>query len=246
MLKENLQITLPTTGFPFDLIQVEGGRFMMGGQDEEASDDEKPVHEVSLADFYLGKYPVTQGLWKAVMGEENNPSNFKGDNRPVERVSWNDVQDFLKKLNELTGQSFRLPSEAEWDYAARGGKQSQGHKYAGSPILKEVGWFSGNSYGETKPVGMKAPNELGLYDMSGNVWEWCEDWYSREYYDECKKQGTVNNPLGPERGGHRVIRGGSWYFDPQYCRVAARYFGDPTNRSDDVGFRLALSPQSDG
>ena len=151
----------------------------MGSEDEEAYDDEKPVHEVVLSDFYIGKFPVTQALWNAVL--KDYPSFFNGDSRPVERVSWEDTQVFIKKLNELTGRAYRLPTEAEWEYAARGGRQSKGYKYAGSNKLKEVGWYWENTHFETKAVGLKYPNELGIYDMSGNVREWCQDWFSNEY-----------------------------------------------------------------
>jgi sulfatase modifying factor 1 len=234
--------TLPN-GTSFDLIQVEGGSFMMGSEEEEALSAEKPRHEVKLGDFYIGKYPVTQALWKAVMGENNNPSYWKGDNRPVERVSWEDAQRFCKKLKSLTGKSYRLLTEAEWEYAARGGQLSEGYKYAGSNKLKEVGWYDENSYWETHQVGEKYPNELGIYDMSGNVWEWCQDWYDRSYYEQVKKQGVVINPKGPKTGRSRVVRGGSWSFSPRYCRCSARNYVDPQVSYHNIGFRLGLSFQ---
>ncbi|MCB0576929.1 MAG: formylglycine-generating enzyme family protein, partial [Saprospiraceae bacterium] len=153
----------------FDMLLVDGGEYLMGGAEEEAGNDEKPVHRVKVSTFYLGKYPVTQSVWQSVM--RDNPSNFKGDNRPVEQVSWDDVQEFLKKLNSLTKQDYRLPTEAEWEFAARGGLHSEEYLYAGSDKLKQVGWYNANSNGETHEVGQKLGNELGLYDMSGNVYE---------------------------------------------------------------------------
>ncbi len=227
----------------FDLILVEGGAFQMGSKDEEAFEDEQLVHQVQVPDFYLGKYPVTQALWKAVMGGDNNPSNFQGDNRPVERVSWEDAHEFLKKLNELTNQTYRLPTESEWEYAACGGTKSQGFKYAGSNKLKDVGWYDKNSYGETKPVGLKYPNELGLYDMSGNVYEWIEDdWHGN--YDGAPTDGTAW--LAVDRGSDRVVRGGGWGDGARGCRVSCRGNTGATGRGNDLGFRLALSPSSAG
>ncbi|MDX2248820.1 MAG: formylglycine-generating enzyme family protein [Bacteroidia bacterium] len=236
-------ITLPS-GFTFDMIYIEGGKFMMGSDhpDDNIFRPATPVHEVKLSDYYLSKYPVTQGLWKAVMGEENNPSFFQGDLRPVEQVSWDETKKFIEKLNSVTGLSFRLPTEAEWEYAARGGNKSKHTVYSGSNRLEEVGWYDENSHRETKPVGQKLPNELGIYDMSGNVWEWCEDWYSREYYQECADKGVVKNPTGPDTGSTRVYRGGSWGNTPQYCRVADRLSISPEARVNYLGFRLAFAP----
>ncbi|MEZ4825769.1 MAG: formylglycine-generating enzyme family protein [Bacteroidia bacterium] len=219
-----------------EMIFVEGGEFDMGGSDAEARDNEKPVHRVWISPFYMGKYPVTQAIWKVVMG--TNPSNFKGENHPVEKVSWNDTQTFLQKLNEKTGKTYRLPTEAEWEFAARGGIYSQDYLYAGSDKLKEVGWYSGK---KTHPVGQKMPNELGLYDLSGNSWEWCEDWYSGGYYQKCADRGMVENPTGPENGSLRVYRGGGWRSNPRGCRIAYRNNFSPEYRAVDLGFRLALS-----
>jgi formylglycine-generating enzyme required for sulfatase activity len=230
----------------FDMLLVEGGNFDMGGADDEAIYREKPVHPVNLGSFYLGKYPVTQQVWQAVMG--NNPSHFNGSQRPVERVSWRDTQEFIKKLNHMTKKHYRLPSEAEWEYAARGGihRQQDGYIYAGSDKLKEVGWYGGNSDGETKAVGLKYPNELGLYDMSGNVWEWCDDWFDEKYYQVCDKKWVVQDPQGPKQGVNRVIRGGGCLRAPRFCRVAYRLHYGPAYRYYDLGFRLALSRQLTG
>ncbi|MEO1385669.1 MAG: formylglycine-generating enzyme family protein, partial [Bacteroidota bacterium] len=173
-------------------------------------------------------------LWKEIMGD--NPSHFKGDLiRPVENISWEDCHVFIQKLNQKTGSNYRLPTEAEWEFAARGGNLSKGFEYAGSNTLDEVGLYKDNSNRTTHPVGQKASNELGLYDMSGNVWEWCQDWYG-EY-----PNGTYTNPQGPESGGIRVIRGGSWGHVPRYCRVARRNVHIPSNRNLDIGFRLSRS-----
>lgn len=220
-----------------EMVFVQGGTFQMGSTSEQKDcyDDEKPVHSVTLSDFYIGKYPVTQGQWQKVMG--NNPSRFKGDERlPVESVSWDDVQVFLKKLNAQTGQEYRLPSEAEWEYAARGGQKSIGYEYAGSNTLDEVGWFAANSDSKIHPVGQKKANELGLHDMSGNVWEWCEDdWHDN--YGGAPKNGSawVDDP----RGGNRVRRGGSYFSQPRYCRASCRHRYDAACRNDFLGFRLA-------
>ena len=239
------------------MIRVEGhtkGEFFYMGGDEFAS--EKPIHKVSIQnDYYICKYQVTQALYQEIMKE--NSTRFKGANRPVEMVSWKDVtEQFLPALNEhekvqkkleeegIADWAFRLPTEAEWEYAARGGKYSQGYRYCGSDKLKQVGWYNDNSGGETKEVGLLLPNELGLYDMSGNVWEWCKDWYSREYYQECYDKGTVKNPKGPDTGVNRVMRGGSGFNGAVYCRSAYRDYWGPVNRGDFVGLRLVLSPQS--
>jgi formylglycine-generating enzyme required for sulfatase activity len=183
---------------------------------------------VTVRDFQIGKYEVTQKQWKDVMG--SNPSGFKGcDNCPVEQVSWNDVKKFIQKLNEKTGATWRLPTEAEWEYAARGGRQSNGYVYAGGNDPNKVSWNNSNAGSKTHPVGGKASNELGLYDMSGNVYEWCEDWYKP--YPGCKGSDYT--------GSSRVFRGGSWDNYPRYCRVANRLNSAPDYRSDYVGFRLA-------
>ena len=230
------QITFTVNGCTFEMIPVEGGTFTMGATEEQgndAYDDEKPAHKVTLSSYAIGKYPVTQELWKAVMG--NNPSYFKGnDNLPVEQVSWDDCQEFIKKLNNLTGKDFRLPTEAEWEYAARGGKKSKGYKYSGSNNLDNVAWYSSNCGSKTHPVGEKKPNELGIYDMSGNVWEWCNDWYGNY------QSSAVSNPTGPASGSDRVSRGGSWDCNDGDCRVSCRSYFVPGYRIYFLGLRLAL------
>ncbi len=237
-----INISLPD-GEAIDFILVEGGEFLMGDDNSDYA-DEKPAHRVKLSSFYIGKYPLTQSQWQAITGE--NPSEFKGEKRPVESVSWSDVQDFIVKLNKKTDKQFRLPTEAEWEYAARGGKYSQGYTYSGSDKLKQVGWYIENSNNETHDVGLLLANELGIYDMSGNVWEWCVDWYGDDYYEGCQKQGVVENPTGPDNGDYRVFRGGS-YFDSQLnCRAASRRWNQPGGRNLNIGFRLVLLPQSVG
>lgn len=218
------------------LVFVRGGTFTMGCTSEQGSDcleDEKPAHQVAVSDFYIGKYEVTQKQWREVMG--TNPSSFKDcDECPVEQVSWADVQEFIIKLRAKTGKQYRLPTEAEWEYAARGGSMSWGYKYSGSNMMGEVGWYLGNAGGKTHPVGQKQANELGLYDMSGNVWEWCEDWYG-EY-----SRSAQRNPRGPSGASDRVNRGGSWNDDARSCRTSIRDNYAPSLRGRNLGFRLAL------
>ena len=232
IIEESNDLTITANGVSFVMKRVAGGTFQMGSDDSEADDDEKPVHSVTVSTFYMGETEVTQALWKAVMG--NNPSNWKGDNLPVEQVSWNDCQEFIRKLNSLTGRSFRLPTEAEWEYAARGGSRSNGTKYAGSSSIGSVAWYTDNSAGKTHAVKGKSPNELGLYDMSGNVWEWCSDWFS--YYSSSPS----SNPKGSSSGSYRVLRGGCWINDARHCRLSCRNYYDPDCRIDDHGFRLCL------
>lgn len=218
------------------MVRIEGGSFDMGS---DAYDDEKPIHRVKLDAFALCRYPVTQGLWREVMGADPEELYFTGADRPVENVSWDDCQAFLKHLNGRVGlaaaQGYRLPTEAEWEYAARGGRYGQDFGYSGSADLDEVGWYNENSYGETQLVGLRAPNALGLCDMSGNVWEWCQDWYDGEYY----AQSPADNPQGPADGAFRVNRGGSWDSDPVYARVSNRNGWNPGYRNRSLGFRLA-------
>jgi formylglycine-generating enzyme required for sulfatase activity/class 3 adenylate cyclase len=221
----------PTTGMEF--VWVEGGCFQMGDIWKEGDDDEKPVHEVCVDSFGMSRYEVTQGQWQKIMGD--NPSGFRqGDNYPVERVSWVDTQDFICKLNSHSGRSFRLPTEAEWEYAARSGGKKE--KYAGGSDLDRLAWYEGNSGGSTHPVGTKEPNNLGLHDMSGNVWEWCSDWYGRNYY----QQSPRNNPQGPSVGSFRVIRDGCWNGSSWLARSAHRDKFGPVYRLDNLGFRLVL------
>ena len=253
---EQNEQTFMVNGVEFKMIKVEGGTFSMGATSEQGSDaddDEKPVHSVTLSDYYIGETEVTQELWEAVMG--SNPSWFTGNNqRPVEMVSWDDCQKFIKKLNLLTGKEFRLPTEAEWEYAARGGKYSRGYKYSGSNNADEVAWYwrnSGDKYllgewndddksiiennnSKTHLVKTKKANELGLYDMSGNVWEWCNDWYRRY------QSYSQTNPTGPSEGEHRVRRGGSYYNDDRRARVSYRNGNTPDCRYANLGLRLAL------
>ena len=254
--------TFTVNGVSFTMVGVQGGTFTMGATAEQGSDAydwEKPAHQVTLSSFSIGQTEVTQALWVAVMG--SNPSWFNGYGnsdygsyhssydygtnlqRPVEWVSWDDCQEFITKLNQLTGKQFRLPTEAEWEYAARGGNRSKGYKYAGSNSVGDVAWYwdnipsqsSGTSGYGTQTVGTKQANELGLYDMSGNVLEWCQDWYGSYSSD------AQNNPTGPSSGSYRVYRGGSWGPDARCCRVSARYYDAPEYRSnyDGLGFRLA-------
>lgn len=236
---------ITVNGVSFKMVKVPGGTFTMGGtagQGDQTYDDEFPLHEVTLSSFSIGETEVTQALWQAVMG--SNPSNFTGDlNRPVEMVNWNDCQTFIAKLNQMTGMSFRLPTEAEWEYAARGGKKSHDYMFAGSNDLDEVAWAITNipsqqpntpGYG-TQPVAQKAPNELGLYDMSGNVYEWCHDWY-----DAYPAEAQVN-PTGPgdDEGCHyHVCRGGGWNRYARSCRVTLRNNVTPESAFFNIGLRL--------
>ena len=264
-------------GLYYDMVRVRPGVFVMGSEGEGAYSDEKPEHLVRITqDYYIGVHPVTQGLWRAVMNG-HNPSRFKGNDRPVDQVSWQDIveggQDdsvplaFLTQLNqnfasEIPDYQFRLPTEAEWEYAAKGGhkiaispKQVQSflqtnqpkaaelyRAYPGSDQLKEVGWYRKNSHQETKAVGLREPNELGLHDFSGNVYEWCQDWFDSDFYAKCKEQGIVQDPLNVEEARFRVHRGGSWFGYPQFCRVSYRDNGHPADRGNGVGFRLVLAP----
>ncbi|MCB9298710.1 MAG: formylglycine-generating enzyme family protein [Lewinellaceae bacterium] len=309
--RENFTQPLPN-GAAFEMIFVEGGAFLMGSEEERAFSWEKPAHRVELKPFWIGQHPVTQSLWEAVMGAGSNPSNFKGNNRPVERVSWYDAAVFCNALNEQCGYEpcyfsdeafqkpygktasgytlpnegpvhqkshiknrtsqispahrqpnkppvhqtsqipnqkskilpgYRLPTEAEWEYAARGGPSPEGrprYAYAGGDKLDEVGWYDDNSHRETKPVGLKLPNELGLCDMSGNVWEWCEDQW-RDNYKGAPGDGSAW--VDKEQGAYRVSRGGGWNFSAGGCRCAYRSSWLPRSRSYDLGFRLVwVSP----
>jgi formylglycine-generating enzyme required for sulfatase activity len=231
------------------MVFVKGGTFTMGCTSEQGNDcnkDEKPAHEVTVSDFYIGKYPITQAQWKAVMGSSYPRElwNSDCDDCPADNVSWNDIQEFIKKLNAQTGQNYRLPTEAEWEYACRGGLQSAHYKYSGSNDIDEVAWYSKNytnskhgKRGTTHPVGTKKPNELGIYDMSGNISEFCQDKYDKNYYSNSPSV----NPKGTNTS-YIVLRGGSWADDAEKCRVANRYNTGAMNYSlTKSGFRLALS-----
>ena len=227
--------TFTVNGVSFNMVRVDGGTFTMGATSEQGSDaysDEKPTHQVTLSTYSIGETEVTQALWQAVMG--SNPSIDKGNNLPVEYVSWEDCQAFISKLNQLTGKHFRLPTEAEWEYAARGGSKSRGYKYSGSNDFGSVAWYGDNSGNNRHDVKTKQPNELGLYDMSGNVWEWCQDWY------DSYSSGSQTNPTGPESGSKRVRRGGSRRGTASLCRSSSRYYFAPGNRDNYLGLRLAL------
>jgi formylglycine-generating enzyme required for sulfatase activity len=219
-----------------ELVAVQGGTFWMGCSSEQQGscedDDERPLHSVTVSSFRIGKYEVTQAQWKIIMG--SNPSGFRGDNLPVENVSWGEAQEFISRLNAATGKSYRLPTEAEWEYAARGGNLSHDYKYSGSNNLYDVAWFNDNSGSQTHPVGMKKANELGIHDMSGNVWEWCLDWYGS--YSASAQQ----DPMGAASGSYRVNRGGSWTYSAGRCRVAYRSSDSPNNRYRGLGFRVVL------
>ena len=224
-------------GVRFTMKYVEGGSFIMGAADSDtdAYDTEKPSHKVILDSYYMGETQVTQALWKTVMGD--NPSHFKGDNLPVETVSWNDCQEFIKKLNTITGRVFSLPTEAQWEYAARGGRKSRGFLYSGSNNIDEVAWYDDNCNKQTHPVALKKANELCLYDMTGNVLEWCKDWFDSDYYSNSPQ----DNPQGPGSGSLRIFRGGSWFVNACYCRVSCRG-SFPDNRYPIIGLRLVLNP----
>jgi len=222
--------------FDIEMVWVEGGTYIRGCTDEQGREcypTEKPAHKVTLNGFFIDKHEVSQALWYALMG--NNPSHNKGcDNCPVERVSWNDVHIFIQKLNTKTGKKYRLPTEAEWEYAARGGNKSQGYKYSGSNSPDAVAWYSGNAGSKTHPTGLKQANELGLYDMTGNIWEWCADSYAT--YTGMSQI----NPTGPGTGVYRVYRGGAWGSNGRGARISNRSYSRPKERFSDTGFRLAL------
>ncbi len=259
--KANNSITLKP-GFEkipqFNLVCVEGGEFKMG--ENGYYNFEKPTHKVKVGSFFMAEFCVTQELYRGVTGQSS--SRFEGVDHPVEKVSWYDAVAFCNLLNEqlklpkpYSGKddgtkcnfncvAFRLPTEAEWEYAARGGKAaSKQYQYTGSDYPDDVAWYDKNNNYETKPVGLKFPNSLGLYDMSGNVWEWCWDWYDESYYEKCNSKGVVANPKGSDSGSSRVVRGGSWNDDSGYCRVASRFIHAPGNKWHIIGLRLVLAFQ---
>jgi len=265
---DNIQFKVTATytdRFPFEpeMVFVEGGTFRMGSNDDDADDDEQPIHPVTLSDFSSGKYEVTNAQFCAFLNEKGNREEggaewinldgsfrnekcriFKNGNRfevergyadhPVIYVSWYGARAFCNWLKEKTGKNYQLPTEAQWEFAARGGNQSRGYKYAGGDNLGTVGWYGDNSGGGTHQVGQKRANELGIYDMSGNVWEWCQDWYG-DYSSSAQR-----NPTGPSSGSNRVGRGGSWDYGARDCRVAFRGRSDPENRFSFLGFRVFL------
>lgn len=233
-------LTLKVGDAEFTVSRVDPGTYTIGpvAGDKDVTDEEKPAHKVDLTKtYYIGQTEVTQELYKAVMGK--NPSKFTdGKNLPVEQVSYNDAMEFCKRLSEQTGKTFTLPTEAQWEYAARGGQKAPAEPqlYAGSNNINEVTWFEDNSGGKTHPVASKAPNALGIYDMSGNVFEWCLDWYG------SYKGDAVANPQGPSNGKDRVLRGGSWRGDPKNCRVSFRYKYGPDHNRYNLGFRVVMLP----
>jgi formylglycine-generating enzyme required for sulfatase activity len=253
----NIPIKFNGIDYNNDLIFVQGGEFTLG----DGSYDDNPPTPVKVSDFYISKYLVTQDLYEAVMGKDKNPSRFKGARRLVERVSWLDAVQFCNKLSELMGRAqvydiqdvekgiaipdltkngICLPPEAAWEYATRGGKSKSPYTYSGSDYLEEVGWYDENSHQEAKPVGLKLPNALGLYDMSGNVWEWCEDDCDSSFYETLKN--NHENPINIEhreaKNSFRVLRGGSWDYFANDCRVSSRYYNRLDFRNNNLGFRL--------
>lgn len=233
--KQNVE-QFTVNGVPFNMIRVEGGTFLMGAtreQGDDAQDEEKPAHEVTLSSYYIGETEVTMALWNAIMEPVN--SRYNDAEHPVHKISWIDCQKFIRKLNAMTGKRFRLPTEAEWEFAARGGNKSKGYKYSGGNNSKSVGWTKENNkeYG-IKHVKQKKANELGLYDMSGNVWEWCQDWKG------SYGSSSQTNPTGPATGSYRVYRGGCWNYSAGICRVALRSSFAPGIRDSHLGLRLAL------
>lgn len=257
LAQEREGITIIVNGVSFVMKFVESDRFIMGAQsfghqwanfDSEAAGDETPPHFVTLSSFYIGETEVTQGLWEAVMGttveqqrDKANPEwplRGVGADYPMYYVSWYDCQEFVLRLNELTGRTFRLPTEAEWEFAARGGKEAKGDRYAGNRHMGLAGWYYMNSASSSHPVKGKAVNELGLYDMSGNVWEWCSDWYG--IYERLPQ----TDPQGPVSGEERVLRGGGWAYYASRCRVSFRYKFNPEHCNSSYGFRLVMVPEN--
>lgn len=243
-------------GVEFNMIYVEGGIFNMGTtieQDKDARQDESPIHEVTLSNYYIGETAVTQELWEIVMGTTivkhaaaigygKNELGCIGANYPMSYLTWYNCQEFIEKLNKITGENFRLPTEAEWEFAAKGGNKSKGYKYSGGNELKEVAWYERNSftgkyYESFYPIKHKKPNELGIYDMSGSVWEWCQDWYDENYYSYSSNV----NPTGPLDGVDKVCRGGDWCNEYRLLRLTCRSGRDPEYPMEGNGFRLVLN-----
>ena len=233
-------VVINVKGAVFTMILVEGGTFEMGATEEQGHDDpdenEYPVHVVNLSPYYICQTEVTQDLWTIVMG--TNPSLILGDmTLPADCIKWDMCQDFIHALNEYLDNKFeiRMPTEAEWEFAARGGNKSLGYKYSGSDDVDEVAWYESNSDKKTHPVGTKKPNELGIYDMSGNIWEWCSDWIGAYQPEE------QTNPVGPAEGSHHVMRGGSWTYDHTFCRVSRRNYISNVIAASNCGLRLAMT-----
>lgn len=236
-------------GINMKMIWVEGGEFMMGCTSDQSDcyDDEKNVRRVKVDGFYIGQFEVTQSQWEKVIGtsiyQQRNKANSSyslygtGADYPMYYVSWEEAMEFCRLLSNKTGKTYTLPTEAQWEYAARGGNKPDGTKYAGSNMIDVVAWYGGNSGSSTHPVGTKRANSLDIYDMSGNVWEWCKDWYDTSYYSS-----DTDNPAGPSSGSSRVNRGGSWNYYASNCRVAIRDGDSPGNRSDLLGFRVVCIP----
>ena len=236
-LNNNTSITTHYSIEP-EIVLVAGGSFEMGSNGDE--ENNKLEHGVTLNSYYIGKYEVTQKQWRDLMGSDPAKLSFSGcDDCPVERVNWEEVQNYLKKLNLKTGKNYRLPTEAEWEFAARGGNALKNYKYSGSDDISDVAWYTDNSNGKTHPVGKRQANELGIYDMTGNVWEWCNDWYDENYYERSPAQ----NPPGAASGTYRVSRGGGWGATLAHCRVDFRYKFKPSLHNNRIGFRVALSSQ---
>lgn len=236
MMKHTL--VYDVNGVKFEMVEVEGGTFMMGATEEQGEDVtrfELPVHQVTVSSYKIGQTLVTQALWEAVLGQEANESYVKGDELPIVMVTWDDCQTFIKKLNKMTGATFRMPTEAEWEFAARGGNKSKGYRYAGSNNVDEVAWHANNSDIMLHPVATKNPNELGLYDMSGNAWEWCNDWFDGyKTVDQIDPQGPSESPYST-----KALRGGSVGDDETICRISNRKSYYPASRNSTIGFRLA-------
>jgi len=222
-LKENVQL---------EMVFVEGGTFVMGN--DAGNTDAKPAHQVKLTDFLIGKYELTQSQWNAIV--DSNPSKVECAECPLSDMSWVQLQEFIEKLNKRTGKKFRLPTEAEWEYAAQGGKKSKGFQYSGSDSIAELGWLDFNSGAKAHPVGLLKPNELGLFDMNGNAWELCEDWYDPKYY----KRSPTENPVNTKPAKYRVSRGASWMSPPHYCQRNYRNTDHPHHKRGNGGFRLVM------